>query len=295
MIIGVDKGSAYTKTSKGIKIKSTIRDWNENDIRLSGDDTKLVEIFGRKLVIGGTGSFSTDLLKSQHENTKILTYTAIAESFNQDYIKTNMVIGFPIGLYSRNKADMKNLFPTNELVEISINSKKKFIVFENVEVFPEAAGIYYLLNVKDALIIDIGGLSVDIAYFKNGKLIKHRTYPMGILKLYSKIANHLNSSYDLDLSEWDIEDVLVNGLELCGKKVDLNTDPIIINHVNEIVEKIKLEFPIKTISNVFFAGGGGKMLFYKFKKFISQSKLVEKSQIANAKAFEEIAKKIFSK
>lgn len=295
MFIGLDKGSAYTKTSKGIIIKSVIRDSNENDIRLNNDDTKLVEIFDRKLVIGGTGSFSTDLLKSQHENTRILTYTAIAESFKEDYIKTDMVIGFPIGLYSKNKADMKKLFPTNEIVEISVNSKKKVIVLDNVEVFPEAAGIYYLLGIRDALIIDIGGLSVDIAYFKNGELIKHRTYQLGILKLYSKIANHLNSDYDLDLSEWNIEDVLKDGLELCGNKIDLNIDQIVLEHVIDIVSKIKLEFPIKTISNVFFAGGGGIMLLEKFKKFIPQSKLADESQLANAYAFEQIAKKKFSK
>ncbi|MTI67438.1 MAG: ParM/StbA family protein [Firmicutes bacterium] len=296
MILGIDKGSTYTKSSKGIILKSTVRRCYENEIDLNNDNT-VVDLFNNKYIVGNTGNYATDLMKAKHNNTKILVYTAIAESFKEDYIKTKVILGLPIGLYSRNKEQMKKLFikdpKDKELVEITVNNEKKYILIDQVEVFPEAAGAFYTQDEKNGLVIDIGGLSVDIALFKKGKLSKYSTYSMGTMKLFSKIANSLNSEYDLSLTEWDIRDVLKDGLYIYGKRVDLNIEGEILAHVRQIVERLKLEYDLKMINNVFFTGGGSMMCFDYFKKYIPQGKLMDKSQFNNVKGFEKIGQALF--
>ncbi|MGV8149970.1 MAG: ParM/StbA family protein, partial [Alkaliphilus sp.] len=134
--IGVDKGSSYTKTSTGFSIKSTVKEINDNDLILNGSMT--VELDGKKYVIGEEGNFATDLSKADHEETKILTLTAIANSFPGEFIKTNLVVGLPIGNFSRQKDKMKKIFE-DQIVKMKVNNEKKAIVIENVVVFPEAA------------------------------------------------------------------------------------------------------------------------------------------------------------
>lgn len=293
MVIGIDKGSTYTKSSKGIILKSTVRPYYDNEVNLN-NEMNIVEIFREKFVVGGIGNYSTDLMKAQHEDTRILTYTAIAKSLDEEYIKTSVILGLPIGLYSKQKSKMKELFKLKELVDIKINGKKKYIVIDNLEVFPEAAGAFYNQeDEKDGLIIDIGGLSVDTALFKDKKLIKYSTYSMGIMKLYSKIANDINSEFDLSLMEWDIEDILKDGLYIYGKKEPVRSEELISAHVKAIIERLKLEYDLKAINNIFVTGGGGIMCYNYLKPYMPQSRLMDKSQTSNVYGFEKIGQALF--
>lgn len=291
-MLGVDKGTTYTKTDKGLIIRSTVRSYRDNEVLLN-DNKTIVEYEGKKYIIGEKGNYSTDLMKSKHENTKLLILTSIGLSFPDDYISTDIVTGLPIALYSSQKNQMKELLKRNYTHQIIINNQRKYIKFNNIEVFPEGAGAFYSQsNYADALMIDIGGLSVDIALFERKKLIKYSTYPMGVMKLYSKIANYINSQYDLSLSEWDIEKVITEGLFIDGERVNSNFDFLIIEHVKEIIERLKLEYDLRMIINVLMTGGGSQWLYHYFKNHIPQSKLMPNSQFTNAQGYRNIGKVI---
>lgn len=293
-MLGVDKGTTYTKTNKGLMIRSTIRAYRENEVLLN-DDKILVEYEGSKYIIGEKGNYSTDLMKSQHENTKLLILTAIGLSYPDSVISTNMVTGLPIALYSKQKQQMKDLFKRDATHQITINNQKKYIRFLNIEIFPESAGAFYSQSeYKDALILDIGGLSIDIALFEQQKLIKYSTYSMGIMKLYSKLANHINAQYDLSLTEWDIEKVMKEGLYINGLRVELDTDYLIHEHIEEIMERLKLEYDIKTMKNILMTGGGSYLLHRYLIKHIPHSKLMANSQFSNAIGYANIGKVIFA-
>lgn len=292
-MLGVDKGTTYTKTDKGLILRSTVRAYRENEVLLNEDKT-IVEYEGKKYIIGDQGNYSTDLMKSQHENTKLLILAAVGLSFPDNFISTEIVTGLPIALYSNQKQQMKDMLRRNFTHQITINNQCKLIRFTNIEVFPEAAGAFYSQSeFKDALVIDIGGLSVDIALFENGKLVKYSTYPMGIMKLYSKMTNYINSQYDLALKEWDVEKVIKEGLFIDGAKVNLNFDFLITEHVEEIMERLKLEYDLRTIINILMTGGGSQWLFRYFKKYIPHAQLMPNSQFANAKGYGNIGKEIF--
>ncbi|WP_432408536.1 hypothetical protein [Wukongibacter sp. M2B1] len=292
MIIGIDKGSAYTKTSKDVIIKSTVRDLSEDDINLN--DSLFIEMDGEEHFVGGEGSFATDLKKAEHKSTRILTYTAIAKSFEETLINTDLVLGLPIGHYSRNKDKMKELF-NGKSATISINGNQKVIKIMNVEVFPECAAAKFTQNIDSGLFIDIGGLSVDNALFKNGKLEKHSTFTMGTMKLLSKIADYLNAEHDLSLTEWGAEEILKDGLTIDGEVIDIKsgTEEVIRDHVKKILERIKLQYDTRMIKNIIFTGGGSLMCFDFFKKYIPQATRMENTQFSNAKGFELIGRKLF--
>lgn len=138
-MIGIDKGTTYTKTDRRLCIRSTIRKYRENDIILQ-DDKILLEMDGEKWIVGEKGNYSTDLMKSKHFNTKALILLAIGLTYpNDEYIPTDIVTGLPIGLYSTQKQLMKSMFH-NTSHEIKINGARKSIRIRNAEVFPEAAG-----------------------------------------------------------------------------------------------------------------------------------------------------------
>jgi len=289
VIKGIDKGTTYTKDHEGNIIKSTVREINDEVLI---DGKLIVDFEGKKYVIGEKGHYSTDLEKANHNNTRILVYTLIALSEASNYIKTNLVLGLPIGLYSKNKVKMRQLFDTG-IQKITINNREIYIQILNVEVFPEAAAAFYTQSSKDALVIDIGGLSIDTALMKNSKLEKYSTYSMGTMKLYSKIANKLNGQYDLSLTEWDIQDIFKDGLYIYGEKQDLEIDDILEAHTLEIIERLKLEYDLKVINNVLLTGGGSILLQDYIETYIPQAKVID-STFGNARGLYSVGKVIFN-
>lgn len=288
MIIGIDKGTTYTKDNNGNIIQSTTREVSD-EILLEGN--LIVEFEEKKYIVGEKGNYSTDLSKAEHSNTRLLAYTIIGLGNSSNYIKTNVVLGLPIGLYSRNKDKMKNLF-NGVTEEITINGSKKYIQVTGIEVFPEAAGSFYSQDKESALIIDLGGLSIDTALFEKSKLVKYSTYSMGTMKLYNKIANNLNGEYDLSLTEWDIPDILQEGLYIYGEKQKLNIEQLIKEHLLKIIERLKLEYDLKIIRNVLLTGGGSILLGNYIKKYIPQVTMIEPT-FSNARGFYNVGRVIF--
>lgn len=282
-MIGVDKGTTYTKTDKKICIRSTIRKLKDNDIVLNGDNKIILEFNGQKCIVGEKGNYSTDLMKSQHSSTKPLILLAIGMSYpNDDYIYTDMVTSLPIGLYSAQKKAMKEMF-FDSYNEINFNGKKQIIRIERVEVFPESAGTFYSQSeYEDALVINIGGLSVDTALFKQKKLMKFSTYSMGTMKLYSKLANAVNARYDLSFAEWDIEDLIKDGLYIYGQPVSMDVDDIAIEHTKEIIERLSLEYDLKSIKNILLSGGPAEWIEKYFLLDIPQIKTLPQGQFTDA-------------
>lgn len=292
-MLGIDKGTTYTKTDKGLIIRSIIRTFRENEVMLNNEKT-LVEYEGEKYIVGEKGNYSTDLMKSEHKNTKILILTAIGLTYSDSYITTDIVTGLPIALYSKQKEKMKENLQKDTVHQIRINNQNKLIKLANIEVFPESAGAFYSQDKhQDGLVVDIGGLSIDIALFERRKLIKYSTYPMGIMKLYSKIANYINSQHDLALTEWDIENIVKEGLYLDGKKVDIDFSFLIREHIEEIMERLKLEYDLRTIRNILLTGGGSILLNRTIREQIPQATVLPNSQFSNVRGYANIGRVIF--
>lgn len=295
MINGVDKGTAYTKTSELISFKSTIREYKESELDFSQDKI-IVEYDNKKYVIGGNGKTNTNLFKSEQSETKLLILTGLALSFpNLARIQTHLVTGLPIGRIGYERDSMKELFQyTNNA--IIINNHKQIVNIGMVEVFPEGASSFYHLQDTDSgLIIDIGGLSIDVAlYIKGGKLEKYSTYRLGVLPLYREIANYLGSKYSLTLNEWSAQEILQDGLFIDGNKIDLDISYIINAYTQQIIQALEFDYNIPQIQRIFLTGGGGEFLYSYIRKTIPRIKLMDNPRFTNVLTYKMLGEVLFN-
>lgn len=294
-IIAVDKGTAYTKTSKLISIKSTIREYHSNELNFSQDKI-IVEHLNKKYVVGEHGRTNTNLFKSEQDETKLLVLTAIALSNpNESYQRINLVTGLPIGRIGYERDTMKKLFQytSNKII---VNNKPHTIDIGLTEIFPEgASSFYHLQNADEGLIIDIGGLSIDTAlYTKGKKLTKYSTYRLGILPLYREIANHIGSKYSLTLDEWLVHEILTDGLSIDGVKVDLDISSIVNNYLRQIMQALEFDYNIPSIKNIFITGGGGIFIYPYMNKIIPRIQLMPNARFTNVLTYQLLGEVLFN-
>ena len=295
MIIAVDKGTTYTKTSKQISFKSTVREYQKGELNFS--QNKIIASYNNKqYVIGEEGKTNTNLFKSQHEETKLLVLTGIVLS-NPTEIRQyiNLVTGLPIGRIGYEKEYMKNLFQHTHN-KITINERNYEINIGKTEVFPEgASSFYYLKDINEGLIIDIGGLTIDTSLFENNrKLTKYSTYRMGVMPLYRQIANYLGSKYSLTLNEWSVQDIIQNGLSIDGKKVELDISNTIHQYIQKIIQALEFDYNIPAIQNIFLTGGGGRFLYPYIKEIIPRIQLINNAEFTNALTYQLLGEMLFN-
>lgn len=292
-IIAVDKGTAYTKTSELISFKSTIREYKEDELNFSQD--KIIANYNnKKYVIGNDGKTNTNLFKSQQEETKLLILTGIALSNLDTRIQTHLITGLPIGRIGYERDNMKRLFQYTNNV-ITIDNQRKVIDIGLVEVFPEGASSFYYLEEDSGLIIDIGGLSIDVAlYTKEKKLSKYSTYRMGVLPLYREIANYIGSKYSLTMNEWLVQDVLQDGLSIDGVKIELNIEHIVNKYLQQIVQALEFDYNIPSIKNIFLTGGGGEFLYPYICKIIPRTQLMNNPRFTNVLTYKLLGEVLFN-
>lgn len=300
MNLGVDKGSMYTKTINEM-FPSIIREVKD-EIGLAELESvgQKITIQGKEYIIGGTGDYATDLLKSQQENTKLLVYAAIAKSLERKVELADIVVGLPINQYTKQGEAMKEMLHTSNFIDcILSNSTHCSFKIRGVEVFPEGAGVFYSMDTKQyankkIIILDIGGLSVDVVEFVNRKMCSYSTYPLGVMKLNAKVVNEINRTFDTQLTEWDMERIRMDGLRVEGEKVKFDEGDIKYEHVEDIYRKLKLEYDLRSTDEIIVAGGGGILLqneiFGKFK----QARLIPNAAKANVEGFQKISEVVFS-
>lgn len=288
MIIGVDLGYGYTKTSEGIIFPSRI--CTQEDIL--GEGTRLS--LDNKTYTVGEGNVEVDLNRINKELTRICILTALAKSSNQNDFQ--VVAGLPLGLFNSQKDTMKQMLLSNRYVELEISKQKRAVAITKAEVFPQCLGAHYSLpavdDTEDRIYIDIGGRTVIIALLQvvNGKrkVTQHSTIYEGILTLFSKIVAAINSKYETIFEIEDGERILKNGLTIYGEKQNVDfIRNIIEEHTDKIMKELLLKYPVKT-AKVTLVGGGAYTLKTLFDKRIPGSTIIPNAQFANALGFKNI-------
>lgn len=280
MIVGVDVGYTYTKHYSAYAkeiFRSTVK-----EVSIDINKGIVIEFQGREYTIGEKGSYSVDLNKIQDETFQYCLYTAIAQAMQTNSDIVDLVTGLPVGYYTTQKQFLKDSLEGKD-VFIKYNGKHKVFTINRCLVFPQSAGLFALypeLFDNKMIVIDIGGMTVDVSYFEGFKLIKYRTYPMGMLVLYGAIIQAINAEYAVNLDLLDGEMLISEGIQIEGKAVDI--EHIIRKHTEDILRPIQLEFPYKIAKKVFI--GGGAIALKEYLPGIVR----EDSIYDNAKAFYEI-------
>lgn len=297
-ILGVDNGYNFTKTSKGVCIHSTIKQ-GIDDI----NDVIQISVGENDYIVGeANGKYITDADKLKNRNTKellkVTTLTAIGLSYPKEaYIELNLVVGLPIGYFSNQKDEMKYMMENlSEKIYINEVGIEQTIKVNEVLVYPQSTGLVFKkaneLKLESSLIIDIGGGTWDISQFNGLKLEKKATYQEGMLVLYEKIAQFLNSNYYTNYEPSEIYKLLNRGFfTAAGEKKSMDVvKNIVVDHVNSIMTKITRSFDVISVDNIFLIGGGAKELALYIKEHLPNAELIDNSQFTNAECFEIMGK-----
>lgn len=281
MILGVDLGNWNVKTSEGDIFPSRYTA-TENILGATGD---VLEYEGIKYYIK-EGKLENNYDKANKETNIILFLYSLAIQRDR-YFK--VVVGLPVLAYKNSKETFRDKLLENKIYKLNLNGKEKTIVIEEVIVFPEGVGAYFNIKnrAKNAVIMDIGGGTTNIVSFKNGKLDKCTTIAKGMIELYNRIRDYLNSKYTLKLELEDIESILKEGLKVDGEEVNWSFIKLITdNFTSDLMNELR-NFEIRT-STVYLNGGGSKLLKTTLKNKIPGLFLVEDYLFANAKGFKDV-------
>lgn len=271
MILGVDLGNYYTKSSKGVSFLSKVS-------FIGGIENKDFIKTDNKKIYLGEGEFDTEYRKAYRGNLINLLQGAIEKSSTDRNNK--VVVGLPLSQYKEDKEYLINRILQSKLVT-------------DVEVVPE--GVMTVPANYEGIIIDIGGRTTDICLLEiegNKRRIKRPTsLPTGVMNLESDFVNYINSSYGLDLKQDDAQRIIRNGLTIYGEKKEVSMD-IFKEFVESIVRNVQVDYSLKT-NNVVLIGGGADKLYTAFKNRIPQAYLVRDPFMANALAYEKYGREIF--
>lgn len=296
MIMGIDVGYSHTKvySSNGRDIfRSTITngimDINVNAIK--------VKISGNEYTVGeNTGAFSVKLNKIDDSVFRLCLYTAIARNIKRDSDSDDvqLVIGLPVQYYKDQKKDLKAALE-GVRVSLFLNDKPISFTITKCVVFPQSAGVFVLhpeLFEGSNMVIDIGGMTVDVSYFHDMTLQDFRTYELGMIKLYDKLVQNVKAEFGVSYDILSAEDIIKHRkIYKDGDAIDCNTvvENTLKTHANLIINRVIAGLSQYETSQRHFIGGGA----FTLKDFLPS--LANKENIfANAEAFFRIGAERFA-
>lgn len=293
IVISADVGHKNTKILGGLFstkpsiFLSTSREHIENNI--SDENPVILQTESGLFDIGSKhGRYSLTDDKSEDEVFHNCLLTALGTALSDEYSQVNLVTGIPVNYYSKYKDKLNQVY-LGQTVEFYINNLKKVVNFVSVDILPESVGAILVsseLRKGSSLVIDIGGRTVDVAYFEDAQLVKTSSYDLGVLSLYSSVSSSVNKKYGTDYSSEQGETILTSRLITIDNK-DLTYDPtnLMLNHTQTIIDRVKLDYPWKTSKKRFI--GGGSILLSEQIDSISQFKTTVTSDdiFTNARAY----------
>ena len=266
-ILAVDLGNFNIKTSEGIIFQSRFRKITEEF-----EDTNVFEFKNKKYEMG-IGEFDNTYNKAEKDYMPNLMY-AIYKSIDEDKSSINLVLGVPasnLGIKESFKEELEG-----KIFKFSVDGNMKMVKINKVATVAEGLSSFYTLRKeqrdKDTLIIDVGGRTVNVCTFVNGKCIEKFTIPLGVINLYNKVAENYNSNGNNATTEEIIR--LVN-----NKTINCNKEKVEI--VNNILNAIKLKINNIETYNIYLTGGGALELDTQFRNRINKYEILPNPIFSN--------------
>lgn len=286
MIIGIDIGNSFIKSSEGVSFESKItkiKPFSKCN-ELKTDDCT---------VYLGVGNRDTDYRKIEKNNYINFLYGAIAMSTKD--IRNKIVVGLPISQYQEDKNELINMILSNNKKNIEFNGINRTVIIEDVEVAPE--GVVAVNNNFNGIVVDIGGRTTDtcIVTTENGrrKIEKPLTQSTGILNLSNEFITLINSKFGLDLKESDANRIIESGLKIYGKEQNINfAINVFKEYVENLINLLQVEYSLKTY-DIALVGGGSALLYKPLKKRLPNAKLLDNFFFANANGYKKVGRGVW--
>lgn len=294
MLIAIDHGN---KQMKLVRSEPFISGLSESEIRPFGTDVlkyrkKYYQISDQRI------PYHRD--KTEDDRYFILTLFGIANeieaanAYTSGIIRVQLAVGLPPAHYGAQNAAFTRYFTGRSVVNFSYHGKPYSIKIDDVACYPQsyaaAASILpSLTTVPLALVVDIGGYTMDYIRIKKGRgdLASCDSLENGVIMLYNRIISKVRAAQDILLSEEEIDAILLSqsfhGLPEVVPMVERYAQEFVSDLLSALRER---QLELRTIP-VVFVGGGSILL----KRHIQQSGKVGHPMFvedirANAKGYE---------
>lgn len=296
MLIAADHGN---KQMKLVRSEPFISGLSESEVRPFGAN---VLKYGDKYYQISDQRIPYRRDKTEDDRFFILTLFGIANeieaagAYVPGIMRIQLAVGLPPAHYGAQCQKFIGYFSRRGVVSFTCRDKPYSILIDDVACYPQsyaaaASFLNSLVTVPLALVVDIGGYTMDFIRIKRGEgdLAACDSLENGVIMLYNKITSKVRSANDILLSELEI-DAILSGQRVQG-----------LQEVTPVVERCAREFVSDLLSAlrerqlelragpVIFVGGGAILL----KRYIEESgkvayPLFVEDIRANVKGYEQL-------
>lgn len=251
-ILSVDLGNYNTKTSNKIIFESRFKETDE----VATGDEDIIEYDGRRYFME-QGQWDLDFNKVNKNYLPCLFYSVVKSFPKYNNINNlGLVLGLPLSQL-KNKDKLKESLEGNTF-NFKYKGKDKTISIAKVGIIGEGFSSIYTLSESERnepiLLVDIGGGTINVVEYLNGKVQRTKTLKYGMYRFYEDIWKEA-------LSETRVEIEDVRGLLESGR---INDDirAAEVKAKREFVERLQNDLKVfdPEFKEVFFTGGGAMTL-----------------------------------
>lgn len=296
MLIAIDHGN---KQMKLVRSEPFISGLLESEVRPFGADVlkyreKYYQISDQRI------PYRRD--KTEDDRFFILTLFGIANeieatgAYIPGIMRVQLAVGLPPAHYGAQNRAFVQYFSGRGVVSFTYHDKPYSICIDDVACYPQsyaaaASILQALTTVPLALVVDIGGYTMDYIRIKKGRgdLVSCDSLENGVIMLYNKIISKVRAAQDILLSEEEIDAILleqsVQGLQEVVPVVERCAQEFVSDLLSVLRER---QLELRT-APVVFVGGGAILL----KRHIQSSGKVAHPMFvedirANAKGYEKL-------
>ena len=299
LVAAIDNGYYNTvamTTAKNTSFRSKVQETSRPQFN---KDSYYLQYNGKSYLVGDEAEkIDIDLDKTNSQLHFITTLAALGSLSSATVIPAKIVSNIPINLYNKdNKKKIEDFFKSKSGVQFILNDKKKSVSILDCVVFPQAIPAIYANQIEPTTgVLDIGGLTAQGAITKDKKIIQSTIFTdnLGMLVLLEKIKNELNSKYNTNLKDYEMETVFSAGL-LEDKENSLKIiEEICMDHIERIITALKLKDWNVNNTNILLTGGGGMLLAPYLKKKIKHIRLSNNPLLDNTLGLLEVSRHVFA-
>lgn len=249
------------------RIRSKV-EFTDNFISNTRDTYKL-ELDNKKIIVGeGARQHNFELDKTRDEAYRILIYTLLSTlAKDSNPLDINLVTNYPLSVYNNDsKTTFEQFLKTKEYVSVLLNGKPKLFNISNCLVYPQCIPAAYVnqsyFKNQTTALVDMGGITCQGVILKNFNITPDSKWceNLGGLILLNNIREALNTKFSINIQDYEMDNILENGLPQDRQKSNIIIKDIIHMHISKIKNQMKLKSWNIDNLNIVFTGGGSLLI-----------------------------------
>ena len=187
--------------------------------------------------------------------------------YTDELIHIKLLVGLPPAHYGAQYERFQEYFTNGGIVEFEFRNKKFTICIDEVSAYPQAyaAAVTMYSQIRSylkAVVIDIGGFTVDYLIIKNGDadLSACDSLECGVITLYNQVIARVNSAKDMLLDDTDIDAILKGEADHLREDVKTIVNSTAQIFISDLVGKLRERAIDLRTSKAVFVGGGSILL-----------------------------------